>query len=239
MATRFIESSFRQQIIPGADSDRIPLNVSELMAPAVATGWTEGGTIIDDLKQQPPLGQTWSFLGWSIVLTPLVLYNGGAGATGPDIIGQLGRIIAGLTFTRPTPTLHDVPGAGGVFFEQPWHEPMIPLPPNTFGLDTLWDGRQDTAPPTSTGGIMLPPEVHIPAMYSAAFGLQQIVHNYALPVPVEVSPGQTMQMGLWITPSNARNFALSVTGAAYNVVVDDGQPQVTTWGRDLATSLAH
>jgi hypothetical protein len=238
MGTRYIDSSFRKQEIPGISGNRIPINVTEQINPTPDTGWTRGGTLIEQVDAQPPLGEVWSFLGWSIRFTPFIRYDPTAG-TAPTITGQLGKIIGGFTTQNPTPTLFDqpLPEPPG-FFAQPWHEPLLAIPANSFGLDTLWDGRQDTIPPTGTE-LLLPPEVPIPPMYSDAPGLTALLHNYALPVPVQIHAGERINIGLWITPSNAENFALSVTAATYVVVVDDGQPQITTWGRDAGMELAH
>jgi len=233
MGTQFIEGSFRRQIIPGESGDQIPLNVAD-GTPVPATGWTVGGTIIDNLDiQAAPLGQVWSFLGWSITFSPFIQVPAG----GTAAITQLGNIVGGLTFLNATPTIFgDV--VDGVPYQQPYTVPMIPLPTNTFGLDTLYDGRTDTVPPAGTTPV-LPPEVSQPPLYSDAPGLVPIIHTYALPVPVQIYPGQSVKMGLWITPSEVTDAILSVTGANYVIVIDDGQPQITTWGRDLATELAH
>jgi hypothetical protein len=76
-------------------------------------------------------------------------------------------------------------------------------------------------------------------MLSDAPGLTGFLHNYALPVPVQVHAGERLSIGIWITPSNAENFALAVTGSSYVVYADDGQQNITTWGRDAGMELAH
>jgi hypothetical protein len=212
----------------------IPPNVNEDFATSGPA--STGATIIETVMAQAPLGQIWSFLGWSIVLTPYVIYDPAEGP-GPTINGQLGKIVGGLTFSPATRTIENAVGIPGR--DQPYVFPMLPMPMNTFGMTTLWDGRTDTVPPDGGGELMLPSIVPLPPTYANAHGLTPIIANYSLPVPAQIYPGEQMQFGLWITPSLAENFALAITQAAYVVVVDDGQPQLTTWGRDAATELAH
>lgn len=227
-------------MVPGLASDQIPLTVTEYAAASTLEGWSSGGTIIENVPAQAPLGQVWSFLGWSIVLRGFTMpWSMGPGAQQPAA-SQLGKIIGGLTFAKATPTI-DVanitppPGSGlpGGAVTQPWAEPMLPIPPNTFGMTTIWDGSDPNTPP------LLALETVPPTFTEAQGGLVPLITNYALPVPTQIYPGETMQMALWITPSLSTNQVIAITEAAYTVVVDDGQPQITTWGRDLATELAH
>ena len=240
MGTQFIDGSFRQQTFtPQASSDEIRFNLAD--SSPLGSTYTSGATIIDGLAiQAAPLGQVWSLLGWSITAKLATLLPEPGVLPG---VGPFGKIIGGLTFLNATPW-DNVPvgGLGPVnLVGNPFRTPMLPLPANSFGLSVIWDGATDTAPPVGTDPL-LPPESTNTGdgfLYSQTPGLSPTIVNYALPVPVQIYPGETMQIGMWITPSNMQGAVFAVTDANYTLVIDDGQPQITTWGRDLATELAH
>lgn len=261
MGTQFIESAFRSLAVGGAVvSDWVPPNLQEhTSTDGTGTGTdfaSTGAAIIENVSAQAPMGQIWSFIGWSITLVPYITYDPTvtSGANVNENITQLGRIIAGLTFANATPTGQNAAAAPtGFGYDSlwaaygtplvPWALPMPNLPTNTFGMSVIWDGVTDTVPPNGGGELALPPVVPMPVQLQnwpgGAAGMKPLVTNYPLPMPVQIYPGQQMQFGLWITPSMATNIALGITQASYTIVVDDGQPQVTTWGRDQPTELAH
>jgi len=163
--------------------------------------WSPGQTLIDDVLNQAPLGAVWSVINWAISCQAFIRTDVYPGPA----FGKLGRIVGGLVHMTPT--------VGPV-------SPMIPFPSNATGLATIWDGATDPV-----------------------LGLCKIVGNTLqtaptplvgqlnLPVPIQVYPGDELQMGLWITPSLAQNAQIVIINATYTVTFDDNQPpSPAVWG---------
>jgi hypothetical protein len=200
VAHQIITSAFRIQHQSGTN---IPWNVFDQAN--ASSGWTAGATLIESVARQAPLGQVYSVVGWSICCTPIFA------APDPDSspFGKLGKIVGGLVHMSPTPT--DPAKLGGA-----WVAPMIPLPDNTSGLATVWDGSSDPMIPASGPTIQATEFVPLTVAYSP-------------PVPIELYPGDDIQIGLWITPSLSQNSIIAVTNASYSVVFDDGLPVQPGW----------
>lgn len=170
-----------------------------------ASAYTTGAYMITLLPAQPPIGEVWDLIGWSLS------FQGGILTSAPGVFpmyGRLGRLLAGIgRGIQPTSTA----GLG-----------PINLPPDLSGLDTIWDGSQDTPfqvfPDNISSAAQLP--VGTP-----------IIKTLSLPVPVTVEPGEQIGLGLWLEPSLVQNAQIFIASANYSVMFDDGQgPPATTWG---------
>lgn len=168
--------------------------------------WSPGATQIDAVALTPTLTQDWTLLSVSVTafLTSEFFMN----------FGLLGRLImALLPNSQPTSKAQS-----GGFPALPWVAPMLPLPADMSLAATLWDGNNDSAPPQySSPGAGLP-----------------VSGTVSAPVPIPIRAGQTLGVGLWLTPmlmgsndETSIDYPLTpqvlVVNATYNVNYDDGQ----------------
>jgi hypothetical protein len=198
VSQQYIDSAFRVRApVPAAFN----WNVADVTVAAPAA-WSVGGTLIDRLPIQPPLGDIWSVLSWSIRISPILFVS-----TLSPAFGKLGRIVGGV--------LHAAPTAFSTV--QPWANPQQPLPNNSAGMTTMWDGVID--PLFVVGSASYPDLV-----------AQPLVTNFQLPVPIDLYPGDELHIGLWITPSLAQNIQIAITNAAYSVIYEDNHQRAGVWG---------
>lgn len=204
MATQLIAGAFRQHV---PQSGEPPCNVQDTAVNANVSAWTEGGTIVDRLAIEPPLGGVWSVTGWSIALSGWLFHPFTVPAR-----GKLGRIIGGVLHATPTPT---GPGVTQI----PWVNPAQQLPVNAFGLATIWDGSVDPVFPQSGQPLSL----NLP-------NLSPMLFTYSLSSPITLYPGDELNVGVWVTSALVQNTILAVSNATYTVVFDDGSPTEPGWG---------
>lgn len=184
-----ISSAFRAQTSITV-SPFAPVNLTDIAQ--AASAWTPGATTIDTISIQPPLGEIWSIVAHAITLDAFML-------TGTPTYGKLGRILGGIV--RMAPTIANPANANS-----PWTNPALPLPDNTLGLTTLWDGTSDPVVRNINSG-----------------DATHLTGQLSLPVPITIPPGDTLQMGLWITPSLAAGVQLAVADATYAIFYDDNR----------------
>jgi hypothetical protein len=165
-----------------------------------SVAWSSGATVIEQIAVQPPLGEIWSVLGWAITMRAFML-------TGSNAYGKLGRIVGGIVHMQPTPT--DPAKNGGA-----WVNPQLAFPNNSTGLNVIWDGQTDPA---------------LRSIYSPYPSSTELQGELMLPVPIELYPGDDIQIGLWITPSLAQNVQIAVAYANYTVTFDDNRAPTTPW----------
>lgn len=166
--------------------------------------WQTGAALIDPVPIQPPLGERWS------IVNAIIQFNGAlAYVNSPGWFGRLGKLIGGLARSA-TPT-QDPSGRQWV------NSSLVSLPSDKSALSVLWDGAQDPAFP----GFIFPstPPVDSP-----------VVGSISPPIPLEVTSGDQLFIGLWLTPSLVQNVAIWIYGATYTIVYDDGKQPTSTWG---------
>lgn len=180
-------------------------------APASATSnWTQGGTLIDSVPIQPPLGQVYNIVSWTIA------FQGFWGQTtgGAPSYGKVGSILGAVmrasqrTFP-PTPTS----------FNDPWTNPMLPLPNDVSLAATLWDSNQDQAFPTITAKSL-----------AGLIPAPTITGGLVLNTPIQIVSGEQISIGLWLMPSLVANVQIWIANAQYAINLDDGQPPQGGWG---------
>jgi hypothetical protein len=174
---------------------------------------TPGATIITRIAPGgPQQNQRWTLVSVS-VQAYLALASSGAPSY-PRIGGKLGRIIAGLITDpaqAPTPL--------------PFVSVAQPLPLDSTLTSSLFDPKNDDAPPTFDG-----------ALFPGSLGanvtpdkLLAIQADISPPLPIGIVPGEPMSVGIWMMPSVLSSV---VTGpsevdfilawASYTINYDDG-----------------
>lgn len=162
--------------------------------------WTQGATLIDAINIQPSLGESWHVNAFE------VRFRGGLAYSGPPAFGRLGKLIAGLSQQKTTLS------AGF-----PWVNPVLALPNDPFtAITVLWDGSTD--PPFPALQFGNPPVT------------EAIIGGLDLNQPLEISSGETITIGLWLTPSLVQGVTPNIFDATYTVIYDDGKPPVAGWG---------
>jgi len=170
------------------------------LADFTAGGWTPGCTLIDRLPIQAPLAPSWSITGWTIACY-LWLAQGPGGPRS----GRLGKLLGGL-----------VPSANSTFTSNtiPYQNPGVPLPPDISMFADIWDGSVDPAPPSIA--VPLPPSSIVSS-------------SLQLPVPLPLSSGDQLSLGLWLTPSVVNNVSLIVANATWAVTYTDPSRTSGLW----------
>jgi len=175
-------------------------------SPAIADQRTQGVTQIDQLPLQPALAAPWVIDGWSIAFDLWLFQN----APTAPIFGRLGSILGGLCHAAQIPA----PLVGG------GARPVLPLPPNLGLLTQLWDGVADPCPPI------------VPAWAQAFPGAPTTISTtYPLPQPMVLEPGDSLSIGMWLTPSVSQNVQLCVFNAHWTVSYTEQPPFAFPWGQ--------
>jgi hypothetical protein len=83
------------------------------------------------------------------------------------------------------------------------------MPPDRTMIELLWDGRNDPPWPQALNA-------------NPSFGTQSLqVFKESLPQPVEIDTGDTLEVGLWLTPMLGQNVGVWIVGAQYSILYDD------------------
>lgn len=201
-----LTSSFRQ------DTTSFPVNrinvVDQWIAPNTqfTSLWSPGATIIDTIQPTVSPNQRWKVLSLSVVGKLNLINNS------PGTYGKLGKVLIGLSLDELPETI-----AGG---GAPYATSMRPLLPDSTLMIPLWDPAADPLPPSSGDfSIGGPPPTTYLSKEAALLP----------PVPIDLIPGQSIAIGIWITPSllASNSFGgrtnLAVWDAIWTVNYDDGR----------------
>lgn len=176
------------------------LNLADVTtAQSSVSRWTTGATQINLVPTSVPLGQSWSIVSW--YMTFYGAFNYLPLLPGQQYCGKLGKLIGGLTTSISGPTA----GSPGL----PYVTPVLDLPDDQSMLSTLWDGSDDPEFPALQSTIGSP----VKDIRSGSLGL---------PVPLTLRSGDTVAIGLWLTPSLTQNLQTLIYNARYSIVYDDG-----------------
>jgi hypothetical protein len=171
--------------------------------------WSSGATLIDAVPVQPVLGQVWSIVAWSITFTGnLTVID----STQP-LFGNLGSLVGGVGVG-----LQPTNGVGIAYVN-----PMQGFPASPVNIATMWDGNTDPPFPTVSA---IPPLGNRtgPSPYTTQ------TFSSEIPNPLDLSAGDQLSIGLWLTSSLIRNIEIVVSNASWSVIYDDGQQVTTGWG---------
>lgn len=195
-----------QQTIPGSFRAVDPaqglgqLNLADVTsAQSSVSRWTTGATQINIIPTGVPLGQSWTVVSWYMNFYGVLNYL--PILPGQQNCGKLGKLTGGLTTSVSGPTA----GSAGL----PYVTPMSDLPDDQSMLTTLWDGDSESAFPA------LQTVVGSPVKNVRSGGLQ-------LPVPLTLRSGDTLAIGLWLSPSLTQNIQTLIYNTRYSIVYDDG-----------------
>lgn len=152
---------------------------------------TPGGQLLWPLTAQPTLAVPWTIFGWSISFQGAILAL--VSPTSGPANGLLGKLFGGLVQQQTTPA--PVPPNNQPFSSPP----QVALPT----IATLWDGSQDPPFPQAQGGSALPTSGYC--------------RTVQLPQPLVLKAGDSLGMGLWLTPSLVANTRIYIYGITYTV----------------------
>jgi len=157
--------------------------------------WTGGGSLVIPFDEQPPLGEQWSLLGWSISYVGLVEYNNNAilqkayGKLGALWGGPLVRSAVPLTPVQVTYN-HN------------------PIPPDQ-NVGKIWDPTNDPLFAGTTVGV-----------YSGLPSLQGRSFSQQLPQTINMASGDSLAFGLWLTPSLITNCGVDIANAQVSLTYE-------------------
>lgn len=188
-----------QQLITGAfrNDGGTPPAILVDGPPASGEGWTTGATIIELVTPSIMIGRAWKLIGWTISFVGVTQAGGGK-----PMWAKFGKIIGAIIQQGATRTI--LPA------NVPYTQPMLDLPSDSGSLVTIWDGNSDPPFPQQAGSQ--------PA--AAVTGSAQ------LPVPLTVTAGTQLGIGLWLTPSLIPTGGLpllKLINGKYTVIFDDGR----------------
>lgn len=161
--------------------------------------WTSGVQLITPVTSQPQLTAPWQINGWALFLQG---FQSASNFAGPATFGKLGKILAGPIFGPVAP----VPAPGGVPQQLFQPIPASALP----NIATVWDGSTDPAfPAMNQTGSVVPPGGSVAISVTPA-------------QPINLSPGEPIGFGVWITPSLVQNFVILIANLSGTLTYDDG-----------------
>jgi hypothetical protein len=187
------------------------LDQPALLGPAAVTcSLTPGCTQIDTIDLQGPnQSQHWTFL--SVSVQAKLRFRAADVGDVTHFYGRLSKILAGVILDNTS-----IPTQNGI---NAYISPMQALPVDSTLLTPLWDPDTDPLPPTVASSI------------GTDLGLT-INASIVLNDPVDIVPGVTPYIGMWMEPSligvvispatALADFAIEVFDAVYTVNYDDG-----------------
>jgi len=179
---------------------------------AYQSAWTAGNTTIGYPPVSSQINQKWTLQ--AIGIGGLLARINTQGA----IFGKLGKIVGGLLL--PTTPINTLAYA---------LDTLLPLPNPALTFD-VWNPAIDALPPeydVQSGSLLVPPTP--PAVNQAL----AIDGQLQLPTPLELDPGQSPAIGLWMLPSLVGssflvggvpgwNYKMAIYNATYSLTYDDG-----------------
>lgn len=179
MATQQLPGAFKVDPTFGfCCLDQINLNA----VPAYSHVRTPGATVINSVTPTQQINQQWSLqsIGIQAFLALVMGIN-------HNLVGKLGKIVAGLLLpTNPQPTTSGLQNFSSI---------LLPLPDPTLTV-TLWDPETDQMPPVYPHGVGLDP-----TLKTSLSGFLSIGQVLQLQQPVDLEPGETVGIGIWMLPS--------------------------------------
>lgn len=168
---------------------------------ANAPAWTGGAAQICPIPTQPALTEVWSLVAWSIACVGVVDTHPFTNSLAA--YGRLGKLLGGVLIDAPFNTKQSQAFSGSSPWSVYW---LNPVPSGAF-QDTIWDGENDPLLPSIVQSAPAP----------STFPAVQLAHTYTFPQPLDVFPGQTIAMALWLTPSLSTNIDITFMNATYTL----------------------